>query len=89
MSRRMLRSGYKPTTPQPAFSALFRLADTHQRYRSSRKLATSFGQPLAALEKPPPFGRLRHGAPNMLGPAHPATRRHKASVDSRAQMGWM
>ena len=52
MSRRMLGRGYKPTTHQPAFSALFCLADAYQRCRSFRKLTTSFGQLLAAMEKP-------------------------------------
>ena len=52
MSRWMRGRGYKPTTHQPAFSALFRLADAYKRSRSFRKLATSFGQLLAAMEKP-------------------------------------
>ena len=52
MSRWMLGRGYKPTTHQPAFSALFCLKDAYRRSRSFRKLATSFGQLLAAMEKP-------------------------------------
>ena len=52
MSRRMLGRSYKPTTHQPAFSALFCLADAYKRCRSFRKLATSFGQLLTAMEKP-------------------------------------
>ena len=52
MSRWMLGRGYKPTTHQPAFSALFCLKDAYQRSRSFRKLATSFGQLLTAMEKP-------------------------------------
>ena len=65
MSRWMLGRGYKPTTHQPAFSALFCLPDAYRRSRSFRKLATSFGQLLAAMEKPaavwpPPSWRTEH-----------------------------
>ena len=52
MSRRMLGRGYKATTHQAAFSALFCLSDACKRSRSFRKLATSFGQLLTSMEKP-------------------------------------
>ena len=52
MSRWMQGRGYKPTPHQAKFSALFCLADAYKRSRSFRKLATSFGQLLTAMEKP-------------------------------------
>ena len=52
MSRRMLGRGYKATKHQAAFSALFCLSDACKRSRSFRKLTTSFGQLLTAMEKP-------------------------------------
>ena len=52
MSHRMLGRGYKPTTHQAAFSALFCLSDACKRCRSFRKLTTSLGRLLTDIGKP-------------------------------------